>query len=151
MYSFSLCCLKSWQRCARQSLWCFEFIVQICLLKGLKILKLISLPEFKAFVGAVRDESMGVVISLNKLFFMPGLCLNLPVCPLLCIYTTCIYRNTRWGLPCRFWTSVGVTWLNIDLPKRKENVNSLCPCFYYEAYWFPRTQRCQTVDELVKN
>lgn len=36
----------------------------ICLLKGLKIQKLISLLEFKAFVGVCET---GVVIALNKL------------------------------------------------------------------------------------
>ena len=35
--------------------------------------------------------------------------------------------------------------------KTKKKVNSLCLHFDYEAYWFPRTRRCQTVDELVKN
>lgn len=139
MYSFSLCCLKPWQRCARQSLWCFEFIVKICLLKGLKIQKLISLPEFKACVGAVRDESMGVVISPNKLlvfcFFggMLGLCLSVflsvylspepsPLCIIYQKYrqyaSTLLVRSPLRILDLR-WE--GITWLNIDFTKKKKS------------------------------
>lgn len=110
----------------------------VCL-KAWKLRNSFLCSEFKAFIRAVRDESMGVVITLNKLLSV-GLaqrCLSDPrISSIIHLKRHLQYASAQF---------------KAYILGRFKISSELRICFNSEAYWFPRIKECQTIDKLVTN